>query len=121
MTIPRMVGLLVALAVVGLGVVVIRVDQAAISQRIQDLQFRQTELHRKLWTQEMELARLRSPFMIRDRAERFGLQVGLADASKGAGKKGSSADPASRRAGSAGAGARREATATPTVRRGERD
>ena len=121
MTIPRMVGLLVVLAVVGLGVVVIRVDQAAISQRIQDLQFRQTELRRKLWTQEMELARLRSPGMIRDRAERFGLQAGLADASKEAGKKSSSATAASRKAGTAGAGTRKEAAATPTVRRGERD
>ena len=121
MTIPRMVGLLVALAVVGLGVVVIRVDQAAITQRIQDLQFRQTELGRQLWTQEMELARLRSPGMIRDRAERFGLQVGLADATKEAGKRGSSADSASRRAGITGSGTRREATAIPTARRGERD
>jgi len=120
MTIPRMVGLLVALAVVGLGVVVIRVDQAAITQRIQDCQFRQTQLRRQLWTQEMELARLRSPGMIRDRAERFGLQVGLADATKEAGKR-VSAGPASRRAGTAGSGVRKEATAAATVRRGERD
>jgi hypothetical protein len=72
-----MVGLLLALTVVGLGVVVIRVDEAAISQRIQELQFRQTELRRQLWTQEMELARLRSPGMIRERAERFGQETGF--------------------------------------------
>ena len=120
MTIPRMVGLLVALAVVGLGVVVIRVDQAAISQRIQDLQFRQTAVGRQLWTQEMELARLRSPGMIRDRAERFGLQVALTGAAKEAGKKGSSVDAAPRKTG-VGAGTRRQASPAPTARRGERD
>ncbi len=88
MTIPRMVGLLLALTVVGLGVVVIRVDEAAISQRIQELQFRQTELRRQLWTQEMELARLRSPDMIRDRAERFGLSTSLAATEKDKAKTG---------------------------------
>jgi hypothetical protein len=76
MTIPRMVGLLVALTVIGIAVVVIRVDQAVTSRRIQELQFRQTDLRRQIWTQEMELARLRSPRMIRERAERFGLAVG---------------------------------------------
>ena len=75
MTIPRMVGVLLALTVIGIAVVVIRVDQAATSRRIQALQFRQTDLRREIWTQELELARLRSPRMIRERAERFGLTV----------------------------------------------
>ena len=73
MTIPRMVGLLIALAALGITVVVLRVDQMRVAQRIQELQFNQTELRREIWTQEMELARLRSPRMIRERAERFGL------------------------------------------------
>ena len=77
MTIPRMVGLLAALAMVGITVVVMRADQRQVSQRIQELQFRQTELRREIWTQDMELARLRSPAMIRERAERFGLATGL--------------------------------------------
>ena len=75
MTIPRMVGILIALTVIGIAVVVIRVDQAATSRRIQELQFRQTDLRRQIWTQELELARLRSPRMIRERAERFGLSI----------------------------------------------
>ena len=90
MTIPRMVGLLLALTVVGLGVVLVRVDEAAISQRIQELQFRQTELSRQVWTQEMELARLRSPSMIRDRAARFGLPADLTETGKEAAQKGGS-------------------------------
>lgn len=77
MTIPRMVGLLAALAMVGIAVVMMRADQRQISQRIQELQFRQTELQREVWTQDMELARIRSPAMIRERAERFGLSTGL--------------------------------------------
>jgi hypothetical protein len=73
MTIARMVGLLVALTAIGIGVVAIRVDQARTTRRIQDLQFRQTDLQREIWRQEMELARLRSPQMIRERLERFDL------------------------------------------------
>ena len=73
MTISRMVGLLVTLAAIGIGVVAIRVDQARTTRRIQDLQFQQTDLQRKIWQQEMDLARLRSPQMIRERIERFGL------------------------------------------------
>lgn len=73
MTISRMVGLLVTLAAIGIGVVAIRVDQARTTRRIQDLQFQQTDLQRKIWHQEMDLARLRSPQMIRERIERFGL------------------------------------------------
>jgi len=83
MTIPRMVGLLIALTVIGIAVVVIRVDQATTSRRIQEYQFRQTDLRRQLWTQELELARLRSPRMIRERAERFGLAVGFGESGTG--------------------------------------
>jgi len=83
MTIPRMVGVLIALAVIGIAVVVIRLDQAATSRRIQELQFRQTDLRRRIWTQELELARLRSPRMIRERAERFGLTVEFGESGLG--------------------------------------
>jgi len=76
MTMPRMVGLLVCLAVVGIAVVAIRVDQTRASWRIQQMQFAETQLRREIWTQEMELARLRAPGMVRDRAARLGLEVG---------------------------------------------
>ncbi|HSW45301.1 MAG TPA: hypothetical protein VLM89_07000 [Phycisphaerae bacterium] len=116
MTIPRMVGLLAALTVVGLGVVIIRVDQAAISHRIQDLQFRQVELGRQLWTQEIELARLRSPEVIRDRAERFGLPIGLSEPAKDA--RGRPVAGAAARGSTTG---RRSDRGPAPVRRGERD
>lgn len=75
MTIPRMVGLLVALTLVGVAVVALRVEQARHMREIQKLQFRQTELRRHIWTQENELARLRSPQMIRERAARLGVST----------------------------------------------
>ncbi len=46
------------------------------SQRIQTYQFQQTRLSREIWTQEMEMARLRSPQVIRAQAVRLGLEVG---------------------------------------------
>ena len=76
MTMTRMVGLLLALTVIGIVAVAMRVDQARHTRRIQELQFRQTELRQEISRQEMELARLRSPRMIRERAARFGLDVG---------------------------------------------
>jgi hypothetical protein len=71
-----MIGVLVGLALVGIAVVAMRVDQTRVSQRIQKMQFRQTELKRDLRTQEMEMARLRSPHVIREQASRMGLEVG---------------------------------------------
>ena len=82
MTIPRMVGLLIALTVIGIAVVAMRAEQARSLHRIQALQFRQTELRQQIWSQEMELARLRSPRMIRERAQHFGLVAGPAETEK---------------------------------------
>ena len=76
MTIPRMVGLSIALALLGIAVVAVRLEQARHMRQIQMLQFRQADLRQKIWTQEMELARLRSPQMIRERAARFGVEAG---------------------------------------------
>lgn len=80
MTIPRMVGVLLALTMVGIAVVVLRVDQLETSRRIQELQFRHVELQRQIWAQDLELARLLSPQQIRERAVRFGLVPGSEDA-----------------------------------------
>ena len=76
MTIPRMVGLSIALALLGIAVVAVRLEQSRHMRQIQMLQFKQAELRQKIWTQEMELARLRSPQMIRERAARFGVEPG---------------------------------------------
>lgn len=77
MTVPRMVALLIALAGVGLAVVALRVEQSIITRRIQVLQFRQGELRQRIWSQEIELARLRSLKEIRERAPDFGVPVAL--------------------------------------------
>jgi len=76
MTIPRMVWLLICFAVVGIAVVAIRVDQSRSVWQIQQMQFEQTRLQREICSQKMELARLRSPGMVRERAVRPGLAVG---------------------------------------------
>ncbi len=75
MTIPRMVILLVALAAVGIAVVALRLDQMTTSRRIQAMEFRRDDLQRQVWTQELEIARLRAPGAVRDRARVFGLDV----------------------------------------------
>lgn len=76
MTTARLVGVLAGLALIGIAIVAIRVDQSRVSQRIQTYQFQQTSLSREIWTQEMEMARLRSPQVIRAQAIRLGLEVG---------------------------------------------
>lgn len=82
MTIPRMLGLLIVLTTIGVAVVLMRGQQVRHLRRIQEWQFRQTELRQQIWSQEMELARLRSPQMIRERAERFGLDAGVDEGSE---------------------------------------
>jgi hypothetical protein len=75
MTMPRMVGLLLGLAILGVAVVALRLEQAQELREIQRLQFEQVEARQKIWTLNMELARLRSPQMVRERAARFGVEA----------------------------------------------
>ena len=80
MTVPRVVILLVALVLVGVAAVAIRIDQRRCARQIQQLQFHEIDLKQTIWTQEMQLARLRSPRLIQDRAPKLGLDTPLADA-----------------------------------------
>jgi hypothetical protein len=68
-----MVVVLLVMTLIGIAVVSLRVSQARYARQIQQLHFRKLELRQRLWEQEMELARLRSPQMIRERAARLGL------------------------------------------------
>jgi hypothetical protein len=68
-----MVGLLIGLTAIGVAVVALRLEHARHMRQIQVLQIQQTELRQKIWSEDMELARLRSPQMIRERAVRFGV------------------------------------------------
>lgn len=76
MTIPRMLVLTLILSLTGIAVIALRVEQSRHLRVVQELQFRGSELRQQIWHQEMELARLQSPQMIRDRAGRLGLTIG---------------------------------------------
>ncbi|MGQ9649113.1 MAG: hypothetical protein ACUVXJ_03300 [Phycisphaerae bacterium] len=80
MTIPRMIGLLIGLTMIGLAVVSARVERARHDRRLQELQIEQARVIERISQQEMDLARLKSPEMIRQRAAELGL---LEEAQKG--------------------------------------
>lgn len=80
MTIPRMIGLLIGLTMIGLAVVSARVERARHDRRLQELQIEQARVNERISQQEMDLARLKSPEMIRQRAAELGL---LEEAQKG--------------------------------------
>ena len=73
MTIPRMIGLLIGLTMIGLAVVSARVERARHERRRQELLLEQTRITEQISQQEMVLARLKSPQMIRERATELGL------------------------------------------------
>ena len=75
MTIARMLVLVLVMSLTGIAVIALRVEQSRHLRNIQGLQFRESQLKQQIWHQEMELAGLRSPQMIRDRAGRLGLSV----------------------------------------------
>lgn len=79
MTIPRMIGLLIGLTMVGLAVVSARVERARHDRRFQELQIEKDRITERITRYEMELARLKSPDMIRERATELGI---LEDAQK---------------------------------------
>ncbi len=66
-----MLGLLIAFAAIGTALVAIRLDEARVSRGIQQLHYQKVELERETWAQQMELARLRAPGLVRERAERM--------------------------------------------------
>ncbi len=75
MTIARallVLGLMVASA---LAIVALRTESAKVAYRIQVLHQRKLSLEYRLWSQEMELARLRVPDEIRRRIQELGIDV----------------------------------------------
>lgn len=75
MTVARGLVVLAMLAAVGVAVVAVRAETAKAANRVQGLHETEVELQHRLWTQEMELARLRGPDEIRRRAQALGLSV----------------------------------------------
>jgi hypothetical protein len=63
------------LAAIGVATVALQGESAKVANRIQRQHSRQVVLEQTLWTQEMDLARLRGPDAIRRRAAELGLSV----------------------------------------------
>ncbi len=83
MTIGRQVAVLLAMTAIGVAAVALRVEQVQHTRRIEALRAQEASLRQRIWEQEMELARLRSPQMIRERAARLGVSVLAANTGDG--------------------------------------
>ena len=75
MTTGRSLLILLMMVATGIAIVVIRGETAKASNRVQRLHQKQTELEHTLWSQEMDLARLRGPEEIRRRTKDLGLNL----------------------------------------------
>ncbi len=70
-----MASTLAMIAALAAAVVMIRSEQARCARRVQCLRSRQIKLEREGWSHQAEMARLRTPAMIRERVERMRLCV----------------------------------------------
>ena len=75
MSVFRTCGLLVAFAGIALTLVYLRTEQAGSAARSLELEARWIDLRRELWSGQTELARLRTPTQIRERIERFEVEL----------------------------------------------
>ena len=75
MTVPRGLLILMMMVIVGITIVSIRGESAKAANRVQRLHHKQMQLGQTLWSQEMELARLRGPEEIRRRTKEFELNL----------------------------------------------
>lgn len=71
MTIARAVVAVLFFALLGLVNVMLRAQQVAIMRAVERQRREIVELRRTLWAQQLELARLRSPQRVRERAHRL--------------------------------------------------
>ncbi len=75
MTVPRALLVLLILSVLGLSLVLIRGAGARSAHRIQGLHSQSIKLEQSLWSIEIELAQMREPQAIRDRAAALGIDL----------------------------------------------
>ncbi len=75
MTVARAILVLTLMVLVGIGMVLIRGETATAANRVHDEHRRKLEYERRLWAQDIALARLRGPEAIRHRAAELGLDV----------------------------------------------
>ncbi len=75
MTVPRALLIMFMMIAIGIAIAVLRGESAKAANRIQALHQQKIELEQKLWTMELDLARLRGPEAIRRRTLELGLDV----------------------------------------------
>lgn len=75
MTVSRVLLVIGMMVVIGLAIVALRGESAKAANRVQRLHQKKVMLEHKLWSREMELARLRGPDEIRRRASELGLDL----------------------------------------------
>ncbi|HRW51900.1 MAG TPA: hypothetical protein P5081_03380 [Phycisphaerae bacterium] len=75
MTVPRALFILFLMVAIGVAIVLFRGESARAANRIQQLHAETIELEQRLWSAEIELARMREPRAIRQRAEKMKLPI----------------------------------------------
>ncbi len=75
MTVPRVLLVIGMMVAIGVAIVALRGESAKTANRVQLLHHRKVALEHKLWSREMELARLRGPDEIRRRTSELGLDL----------------------------------------------
>ncbi len=75
MTVSRGLFVLGLMVAIGVTIVAIRMESAKAAYRVQRLHQQKVSIEQKLWAQEIDLARLRSPDEIRRRAAELRLDV----------------------------------------------
>lgn len=75
MTVPRALFVLLLIVATGVAIVLLRGESARAANRIQRLHGESIEIEQRLWAAEIELARMREPRAIRQRAKDMQLDV----------------------------------------------
>ena len=75
MSVRRGLLLLLAFATLAVAAVHLRAEETRLAARIQQLRRERTALRRQSWALQMEIARLRAPRQIRERVDRWCLDV----------------------------------------------
>lgn len=75
MTVPRALFILLLMVTIGVAIVLIRGESARAANRIQQLHTESIDLEQRLWSAEIELARMREPRAIRQRAREMKLPI----------------------------------------------
>jgi hypothetical protein len=75
MTVSRALLILSLMVAICVAIVLLRGESARAANRIQRLHAESIELEQRLWSAEIDLARLREPRAIRERAHQMGLSI----------------------------------------------